>query len=215
MAAGDRRVRAARLYGMAFVVLFSLALTALLGELFGAFADSAESFTPYFDSSAERFRHTMGAYALAASGIGFLGFAVTSTANAVGVQEVSTEVQIARLTAAVFAALVGVAGASLATVSLSVGFRTDHRRPWYPRRPGAPPTTRVRDHHGAGRAERGAHDLADRPNRRSHGGAAPMGRDLWVRRRRRPTAQLLHAAFVAPASVGSGASLGLREPPSR
>ena len=122
MAAGDRSVRAARLYGVAFAVLFSLALTVLLGELFGAFADEAESFTPYFDSSAERFRHAVGAYAVAASGIGFLGFAVTSTTGAVGVPEVSTGAQTARLTAAVFAASVGIAGAALATVSLSVGF---------------------------------------------------------------------------------------------
>lgn len=122
MAASDRSVRAARIFGVAFAVLFSLALTALLGELYGAFADGAESFAPYFDSSAERFRHAVGAYALAASGIGFLGFAVTSTAGAVRVPDVSSEVQTARLTAAVFAASVGIAGAALATVSLSVGF---------------------------------------------------------------------------------------------
>ena len=122
MTAGDRRDRAARRYGIAFGVLFALALTALLGDLFGAFADSAESFAPYFDSSTERFRHAVGAYALAASGLCFLGFAVASTANAAGVADVSTVARTARLTAAVFAALVSVAGAALATVSLSIGF---------------------------------------------------------------------------------------------
>jgi hypothetical protein len=115
-------VRGARGYGIAFAVLFSLALTALLGDLVGAFADSAASFPLYFDSSAERLRHAAGAYALAASGLCFLGFAVTSTAGAGGDPDVSTGVQAARLSAGVFAALVGVAAAALATVSLSVGF---------------------------------------------------------------------------------------------
>ncbi len=119
---GDRRVCPARLYGIGFVVLFTVALTALLGELFGAFADSAESFTPYFDSSAQRIRHGLGAYLLAASGIAFLAFAVTSTASAGGVLDLASEVRIARLAAAVFAAVVGIAAAALATVSLSVGF---------------------------------------------------------------------------------------------
>jgi hypothetical protein len=122
VAAGDRRVRAARWYGVAFSVLFGLALTVLLGDLFGAFADRAESFAPYFDDSAERFRHAVGAYALAASGLCFLGFAVTSTASAAGFPDVSAVAQTARLTAAVFAALVSIAGAALATVSLSIGF---------------------------------------------------------------------------------------------
>ena len=104
-------------------MLFTVAMTALLGELFGAFADSAESFTPYFDSSAQRIRHAVGAYLLAASGMAFLAFAVTSTASAGGVRDhLTTEVRLARLAAAVFAALVGVAAAALATVSLSVGF---------------------------------------------------------------------------------------------
>jgi hypothetical protein len=122
VAAAESHVRAARVWGIAFAVLFSVALTALLGELVGAFADSAASFTPYFDSSAERLRHAVGAYALAASGLCFLGFAVTSTAGAVGERDLSAGVQTARLSAGVFAALVGVAAAAMATVSLSVGF---------------------------------------------------------------------------------------------
>jgi hypothetical protein len=47
---------------------------------------------------------------------------VTSTAGAVGERDLSAGVQTARLSAGVFAALVGVAAAAMATVSLSVGF---------------------------------------------------------------------------------------------
>jgi hypothetical protein len=121
-AAADSPVRATRGYGIAFAVLFSVALTALLGELVGAFADSAESFRPYFDSSAERLRHAVGAYVLAASGLCFLGFAVAATAQSGDDPDVSTGGQTARLAAGVFAAVVGVAAAAFATVSLSVGF---------------------------------------------------------------------------------------------
>lgn len=111
--------RAPRLWGTVFSVLFTIALTALLGELIGAFADSAASFT-YFDSSAERIRHALGAYFLAASGLVFIGFTVRATgpeaANA------RTDLITARLAATAFAAQAGLAAAALATVSLSVGF---------------------------------------------------------------------------------------------
>jgi hypothetical protein len=96
--ASDSHLRATRAYGIAFAVLFSTALTALLGDLFGAFADSAASFRPRFDSPAERLRHAAGAYLLAASGLCFLGFGVTSTAGA-GDSDASTAVHAARLSA--------------------------------------------------------------------------------------------------------------------
>jgi hypothetical protein len=79
----NRHFRAARLYGVSFAALFTLALTALLGQLFGAFADSAEPFTPYFDTTLERLQHGLGAYLLVASGLAFLGFAVCATAGLV------------------------------------------------------------------------------------------------------------------------------------
>jgi len=118
----NRHLRAARLYGVSFVALFTLALTALLGQLVGAFADSAESFNPYFDSTLERLQHGLGAYLLVASGLAFLGFAVRATAGLVEASAANTEVQTAGYVAAVFASLVGVAAAALATVSLSIGF---------------------------------------------------------------------------------------------
>jgi hypothetical protein len=118
----NRHLRAARLYGVSFVALFTLALTVLLGQLFGAFAESAESFTPYFDTTLERLQHGLGAYLLVASGLAFLGFAVRATAGLVEASGANTEVQMASFVAAVFASLVGVAAAALATVSLSIGF---------------------------------------------------------------------------------------------
>src|SRR5688500_2460440 len=56
----DGDTRAARRLGIGFAILFTAASTALLGDLVGAFADSASSFA-YFDSSAERLRHAAGA----------------------------------------------------------------------------------------------------------------------------------------------------------
>ena len=122
MAAGDGDLRAARRYGIGFAVLFTVALTALLGDLFGAFADSAESFTAYFDSRGQRIRHALGAYLLAGSGLAFLAFAVTSTAAADRVRERAGDVVMARLAAAVCAAATGIGAAALSTVSLSIGF---------------------------------------------------------------------------------------------
>ena len=118
----DRDRRAARGYGIGFAVLFTVALTALLGDLVGAFADSAESFRLYFDSSADRLRHAAGAYLLAASGLAFVAFAVRTTGAAGDPADGTSDARIARLAAAVFAALVGVAAAALATVSMSIGF---------------------------------------------------------------------------------------------
>ena len=102
--------------------LFAVALTALLGELFGAFADSAESFVPYFDTTLERLQHGLGSYLLAASGIAFVGFAVHTAAALLGAQAPANEAHLPGLIAAVFAGLLGVAAAALATVSLSIGF---------------------------------------------------------------------------------------------
>ena len=122
MASGHRSLRGARLCGIGFAVLFTLALTALLGELFGAFADSAESFAAYFDSTADRLRHAVGTYLLAGSGFAFLAFTVKTTAGVLDDRELATDVGMARAAATVFASLVGLAAAALGTVSLSVGF---------------------------------------------------------------------------------------------
>ncbi|MGH8893645.1 MAG: hypothetical protein ACRDWY_10140 [Actinomycetes bacterium] len=122
MASGAPDLRAARGYGIGFAVLFTLALTVLLGELVGAFADDAESFPPYFDTAPERLRHALGAYLLVGSGLAFLAFTVRATAGADDDSATATDARTARLAAAVFAALVGLASAALATVSLSVGF---------------------------------------------------------------------------------------------
>lgn len=116
----DRDDRAARLLGIGFAVLFTVASTALLGELVGAFADASASFT-YFDTSVERLRHAVGAYLLTASGLIFLAFAVRMTST-FEVADPDSDGRTARLAAAVFAALVGLAAAAFATVSLSVGF---------------------------------------------------------------------------------------------
>jgi hypothetical protein len=66
---------------VSFVALFTLSLTALLGQLIGAFAYSAVAVTQYFDTTLERLQHGLGAYLLAASGLAFLGFAVRATAG--------------------------------------------------------------------------------------------------------------------------------------
>jgi hypothetical protein len=107
---------------LAYAGLFAVALTALLGELFGAFADSAESFGPYFDTTLERLKHGFGSYLLAASGIAFVGFAVHTTAALVEAQAPAAEARLPGSISAVFAGLLGVAAAALATVSLSIGF---------------------------------------------------------------------------------------------
>lgn len=118
MAEADNR--AARVLGIAFSALFVLALTALLGDLIGAFADSPASFT-YFDNSTERLRHALGAYLLAASGLVFVAFTVRVT-NSLEATDVRSDGGAARLAAAAFAALAGLAAAAFATVSLSIGF---------------------------------------------------------------------------------------------
>ena len=105
-----------------------MALTALLGQLFGAFADSAESFAPYFDTTRERLQHGLGAYLLVASGLAFLGFAVRATAGLVEASAAKTEVQMGKLRSRCLPSLVGVAAAALATVSLSIGFGQITRR---------------------------------------------------------------------------------------
>jgi len=119
---GHRDLQAARVSGIGFAVLFTVALTAFLGDLFGAFADSAESFAVYFDSSTERLRHGVGAYVLAGSGLAFLAFTVRATAGVLDDQGLATAIAMTRAAAAVFASLVGLAAAALSTVSLSVGF---------------------------------------------------------------------------------------------
>lgn len=119
-AVDDRR--AARWYGIGFSVLFVGSLTALLGELVGAFADAAETFSPYFDTTHERLRHALGAYLLTAAGLAFLAFTVRITALGGDRGGSESGGRTARLVAAVFAALVALAAAALATVSLSIGF---------------------------------------------------------------------------------------------
>lgn len=111
---------AVRLLGIGFAVLFTVASIVLLGDLVGAFADASASFT-YFDTSVERLRHAAGAYLLTASGLVFMAFAVRMT-SLLETTDPSTDGRTARLAAAVFAALVGLAAAAFATVSLSVGF---------------------------------------------------------------------------------------------
>lgn len=118
MAAPQHGRRATRVAGGSFAVLFAVALTALFGDLYGAFADAAETFPPYFDSSPDRLRHAFGAYVLSAAGLAFLAFVVC--VNAGSTEVVAT--RIADLAAAGFAALLGVAAAAFGTVSLSVGF---------------------------------------------------------------------------------------------
>ncbi len=110
-----------RLLGLSFAVMFMVALTAMLGDLVGAFADSSTTFAPYFDSSVERLRHALGAYLLAGSGLTFVAFAVRAT-RFFDTSEPRTDGRAACLAAAVFAAQLGLAAAAFATVSLSVGF---------------------------------------------------------------------------------------------
>lgn len=116
----ERDNRAVRRWGIGFAILFTTASTAFLGDLIGAFADSSASFD-YFDGSAERLRHVVGAYLLTASGLAFAAFVVRATSS-LDLSEPSADNRTARLAAAVFAALVGLAAAASATVSLSVGF---------------------------------------------------------------------------------------------
>jgi hypothetical protein len=52
----------------------------------------------------------------------FLAFVVKGTAGVINNPELATDVRMAGLAAAVFASLVGLAAAALATVSLSIGF---------------------------------------------------------------------------------------------
>lgn len=110
-----------RLLGLSFAVMFTVALSAMLGDLVGAFADSSTTFALYFDSSVERLRHALGAYLLTGSGLAFVAFAVRAT-RFFETSEPRTDGRAACLAAAVFAAQVGLAAAALATVSLSVGF---------------------------------------------------------------------------------------------
>jgi hypothetical protein len=110
--------RATRVTGIGFAVMFVVALTALLGDLYGAFADSAETFPPYFDSTADRLRHALGVYVLSGAGLAFLAFVVL--VNAASPNAAAS--RIADLAAAGFAALLGVAAAAFGTVSLSVAF---------------------------------------------------------------------------------------------
>jgi len=112
--------RSLRRWGIGFAILFTVASTVFLGDLIGAFADRSSSFD-YFDSSAERLRHGVGAYLLTASGLAFVAFVVRATSS-FDLSEPSADGRTARLAAAVFAALVGLAAAALATVSLSVEF---------------------------------------------------------------------------------------------
>jgi len=114
---GDTRLAAG--FGIGFVVLFTVGLTALLGDLVGGFADAASSFNSYFDDASERRRQALGGYFLAGSGIAFLGF-VVSAARAD--DDNRTVAQAACLSAAVFAAVVGVSAGAFATVAVSIGF---------------------------------------------------------------------------------------------
>jgi hypothetical protein len=114
----DRDVRVARILGLSFVALFTLATTVLLRDLVGLFADPAADFPAHFDTTSERVRHALGAYALTAGGLAFVGFALKLTAAG----EPHLRAQGARLTAAIFAGLAGLAAAALATVPLSISF---------------------------------------------------------------------------------------------
>lgn len=122
MTSGGSDRRAVRWYGIGFAVLFTGAVVALLGDVVGAFADSAESFPPYFDTTPERLRHALGAYVLTAAGLAFLSFAVRVTALAGDRGGSAASLRTARLVAAMFAALVALSAAALAAVSLSIGF---------------------------------------------------------------------------------------------
>lgn len=121
MEQGDRDTRVVRLLGVGFALLFTASATALLGDVVGAFADAASSFT-YFDSSVERLRHAAGGYLLTLSGLLFIAFVVRMTQSLDAPGSRSTENLVARLAATAFAALAGVAAAAFATVSLSVEF---------------------------------------------------------------------------------------------
>lgn len=122
MALTEREVWGARRLGLGFVALFIVALTVLLGDVLGLFADPAADFPAHFDTAAERLRHAMGGYALTAAGLAFVGFALRVTNAGTNAAESSFDVQGARLTAAAFASLTGLAAAALTTVSLSIAF---------------------------------------------------------------------------------------------
>lgn len=111
-----------KLLGVGFAVLFTVALTAMLGDLVGAFADSSTTFAPYFDSSVERLRHALGAYLLTGSGLAFVAFVAHATRFFETSEPRTDDGRAACLASAVFAAQVGLAAAAFATVSLSVGF---------------------------------------------------------------------------------------------
>jgi hypothetical protein len=117
----ERDVWCARRIGLGLVALFIVALTVLLGDVLGLFADPAANFPAHFDTAAERLRHAVGGYALTAAGLAFVGFALRVTNAGTNAPEPSFDVQGARLTAAAFASLTGLA-AALTTVSLSIAF---------------------------------------------------------------------------------------------
>jgi hypothetical protein len=114
----DRGIGVTRSFGLSFVALFMLAVTVLLGDVLGLFADPAEAFPAHFDTPSERVRHALGAYALTTGGLAFMGFALKMTAA----NEPHFQAQGARLTAAIFAGLTGLAAAALATVPMSIAF---------------------------------------------------------------------------------------------
>ena len=100
---------------VAFGLLLPLGVL-LLGDLVGAFADAAASFD-YFDGTAARVRHFVGAGALAAAGLAFVVLVVHATHD-----EPAPRARLAQSGAVVFAALLGVSGAAFATVSFSIQF---------------------------------------------------------------------------------------------
>jgi hypothetical protein len=118
----ERDVWCARRLGLGFVALFIVALTVLLGDVLGLFADPAANFPAHFDTAAERLRHAVGGYALTAVALAFVGFALRVTNAGTNAPEPSFDVQGARLTAAACASLTGLAAAALTTVSLSIAF---------------------------------------------------------------------------------------------
>lgn len=120
MDANRGRGRSVPAAGVLCAVLF-LGGGLLIGDLAGSFADSDPQFVDVHESAGNRVRFIVGGYALSASAIAFIWFAV-GLSQRLGTRTNQAIVSTARISAAVFAAVLLVSAASFMTVAASITF---------------------------------------------------------------------------------------------